>query len=197
MRWDSDREPGAQMHAGAAVSPSARTRGLLLGVGIAAVLAVPAIALIPVAQANLMMAITWWMLIEFMLGSFIAVIGVAVACLRVPRARRDIIAVVALSAAVWLVPATAVVFARLSMFGCSVINLLGLPWPPAVRALVIVVGITMIGIALAGMVWAGMSPRRRLVLLPWLVYLAVMVFPAFLGLFIMVYGDPAPNCVPG
>lgn len=197
MRWDSDREPGARVPAGVAVSTSARTRGVLLGVGITAVLAVPAITLIPVARANLMMAIAWWILLELVVGSFISVIGVAVACLQAPRARRDIIAVVALSAAVWLVPATAVVFARLSMFGCSVVNLLGLPWPPAVRVLVIVVGIAIIGIALAGMVWAGVSPRRRRVLLPWLVYLAVMVFPAFLGLLIMVYGDPAPNCVPG
>lgn len=179
------------------MSQTVRGRGPLISAVVAAVLIIPAIALIPVALIDLISALVWWLVLEIVIGTFVGLIVLAVVCLRAPRDRRDILGVIAVSGAVWLVPATAVVLARLSMFGCSVINLLGLPWPPAVRAVVIIVGIAILGITVAGIVWAARSDRRRLVLLPWVVYLAAMALPALFGLFIMVYGDPAPGCVPG
>jgi hypothetical protein len=120
----------------------------------------------------------------------------AVAVLPRPRIRSTVVIAAALGTLAGLAPLSLVLFLRLSYHVCAVLNVLALPWPEPLREIVHWT---------AGLVWLASTVglivaltrrdlrRTGLALLVWSV---IITFPTFMLLFLIVYGDPGPNCIP-
>ncbi len=96
-----------------------------------------------------------------------------------------------------LAPLCVVLYYRLSMKVCPVMNLLGLPWPEPLREIVrIASGVVLL---LSLMLTAyGMSQKRfRISAIAITVFYCMMAIPTFLFMFLLVFGDPGPYCTVG
>jgi len=93
-------------------------------------------------------------------------------------------------------PMALVVFLRLSVKACAVLNPLGLPWDEPWREIMHWGG-GIVWLASCTMVVVGFAVARlRPSAVVMLVWSALSVVPAFLLLFFMFYGDPAAGCTP-
>lgn len=96
-----------------------------------------------------------------------------------------------------LAPLAAVLSLRLSFEACPVLNLFGLPWPAVPKVLVRTICALILVGTVASMIAGLQSLRFRAAAIFVAAYSAVMVFPGFVLLFLLIYGDPGPNCVAG
>lgn len=114
-----------------------------------------------------------------------------------PSARQTFWIRAAMIALAILSPLAVVLSLRLSFESCFVLNPLGLPWPDATKTAVrIASALVLIG-SIASIVFGFQYQLFRGAAIFVAVYLPLMAFPTFIGLFLTVYGDPAANCVPG
>lgn len=138
-----------------------------------------------------------WALPLVVAGSLVICILLCVARVPPPRARSSVALAAILAVVCWLVPATVAILLRLLVHQCPVLNPLGLPWPDDVRLAVRVLGSVIIVAAAVGLMWswnrrelAGAARVMR-------TYLLITAFPALLLFFLLIFGDPGPDCVPG
>ena len=95
-----------------------------------------------------------------------------------------------------LAPIAVVLSIRLSVEACLVMNPLFLPWPDAVKVAVRVASALVVVASTALIVRGFWLPQLRDASKRLSIYSALFVIPAGFLLFLTVYGDPGPNCIP-
>jgi hypothetical protein len=107
-------------------------------------------------------------------------------------ARRTVMTVLALVS-----PLAVVVFLRLGIHSCTVLNLLGLPWPSGLRVAVSIIS----GLTVVAAVWLVIRGFRlaelRGAAIFLTIYASVVALPTLFVFLLTVYGDPGPGCIPG
>ncbi len=112
------------------------------------------------------------------------------------RSQRFVIESVAMGVLAGLAPISLVIFARLSYRACSILNVLGLPWPEPWRE------IAHWG---SGLIWLSSTiylvvavaiPRLRRPATAMWIWSAAIALPTVMLFFLITYGDPAPGCTP-
>lgn len=96
----------------------------------------------------------------------------------------------------FIAPIAVAIGFRLSFKTCTGLNLLGLPWPPAAESSVAWTCLALVLASTAALVVGLVRPRLRSASVVMLVYSMVAVVPTFIFMFLSVYGDPGPACVP-
>ncbi len=114
-----------------------------------------------------------------------------------PLTRRSALAPVMMGLLAGLAPTAIVLAIRLLDTTCTVVNVFGLPWAEPWRS---IMHVASIAVWILSCVVLTMSLRLdrglRRPAIAMLVWSAMATLPAFLLLFISIYGDPAAGCVP-
>jgi hypothetical protein len=136
-------------------------------------------------------------LIVLVVGALASVVcaGIAIAVRRPPRSRTYVAQATVLGILVALAPIAVVLFIRLSIRTCVVLNVLGLPWAEPWRGIAHGASGAMWLAATVLLIIALVRPRLRRAGIAMLIWSGVSVIPAFFLLFLIVYGDPAAGCV--
>lgn len=152
----------------------------------------------------ILLVVISWFLHQFALMLLFGSIAVAAGCALVavaagarPRSRGYVIRATTMGALAGLAPLSLVVFYRLSQFACPVANILSLPWAEPWRE---------IAHWSAGLIWLASTVclvaalwirrLRRAAIAMWTFSFAAVV-PTFILMFLTVFGDPGPDCIPG
>lgn len=138
-----------------------------------------------------------WALPLIVAGTLAICILLSVARIPPPRARGSVVLASTLAAVCWLVPATIAILLRLMVHQCPVLNPLQLPWPDDVRLAVRLVGVAIVVVAATGLLWSWNRPELAGAARVMRTYLLIMAAPTFFLFFLLVYGDPGPDCIPG
>jgi hypothetical protein len=137
--------------------------------------------------------------VAFLYGIAASVVGCALLAIGAgarPRSTGEVVLAGTIGALAGLAPICLVVFLRLSIRTCVVLNTLGLPWPEPWRE------IAHWG---AGLVWLASTvllivavarPALQPVGVAMWVWSGVISIPASIFFFFTLYGDPLPGCVP-
>lgn len=96
-----------------------------------------------------------------------------------------------------LAPLCVVLFYRLSIRSCPVMNLLGLPWPEPLREIVRIASGVVLLLSLMLTVYGLFQKRYRVSAIAIAVFYCLMAIPTFVFMFLLVFGDPGPNCTVG
>lgn len=132
-----------------------------------------------------------------------AIVGAAAACALLavgvaprPRSRGYVATAAVMGAVAGLAPISLVVYLRLSVHACVVMNILGLPWPEPGREIAHVAsGLIVLGSTVFLIVAVTRPSLKRAGVAMW-IWSAAIAFPTMLLYFLVVYGDPAAGCLP-
>jgi len=97
-----------------------------------------------------------------------------------------------------LAPVAVVLFLRLSVTECTVVDVFGLPWEEPWRSGMHIASVV-VALAAGALLIIGVAVDRgmRLPAIAMAVWSAIATIPAFVLLFVSFYGDPARGCTPG
>jgi hypothetical protein len=96
-----------------------------------------------------------------------------------------------------LSPIAAFVAIRIGLVrSCTGIDLLGLPWHPAVSTIVMMIAALIVAASFASLIVGYRTRGMRGVAAAATVYGVVSILPVMFFLFLSVYGDPGPTCNP-
>lgn len=157
-----------------------------------------------IGGSAILLVVISWFLAQFTLiltfGSIVVAAGCALIAVEAgdrPRSRRYVIQATIMGALAGLAPLSLVVFYRLSYFWCPVVNTLSLPWPEPWREIAHW-GAGLIWLASTAFLVVALGSRqfRRAAIIMWAFSFSAIV-PTLILMFLTVYGDPGPYCVPG
>ncbi len=114
-----------------------------------------------------------------------------------PLALRTAIVPAVMGLLAGLAPVSLVLFIRLSVTACTVVNVFGLPWAEPARS-TMHAATAILWLASCALLVIGVALDRglRRPAIAMLLWSGIATVPAFLLFFITFYGDPAPGCVP-
>jgi hypothetical protein len=134
--------------------------------------------------------------VAFVIGCLVVFVSAAMFAESGPRIAPGLAALRHLIVAAGVLAPIAVVLAfRLSIKACIVMNPLLLPWDPRVHLAVHMASLTILAVAAVGIIVGYAIPSLRRMSNALLIYGAVSAVPVMVLFFIVVYGDPGPNCV--
>lgn len=135
--------------------------------------------------------------IVFVIGCLLVFVSAAMFAESGPRISPGLAALRHLIVAAGVLAPIAVVLAfRLSSKACTVMNPLWLPWDPRVHVAVQIASLAIIAVAAAGIIGGFAIPPLRRMSKALLIYGAISTVGVMVLIFVAVYGDPGPNCVP-
>ena len=127
-------------------------------------------------------------------AAFCALLAVGVG--RRPRSRRYVVVAAVMGVLAGLAPISLVIYLRLSVHACVVLNTFGLPWPEPWREIAHVLGGLIWLASLVCLIVGVIRPAFRRAGVALWIWSGAIAIPTIWLFFFTVYGDPAPGCTP-